>query len=100
MASASDEHRDRLKNYGANIGLAFQIVDDLLDWNGNEEALGKRTGKDIERGKLTFPGFLGEEASRERATNLIENACELIQTFGEAGEPLTALARYILERNH
>jgi geranylgeranyl diphosphate synthase type II len=100
VADADDDQMDRLKAYGSKIGLAFQIVDDLLDWSGDEAALGKRTGKDVDRGKLTFPGFLGEEASRKRATDLIESACEATQSFGEAGEPLNALARYILERNH
>jgi geranylgeranyl diphosphate synthase type II len=89
-----------LDSYGQNLGLAFQIVDDLLDLAGDENALGKRAGKDNQHGKLTFPAVLGIEASRRRAEQLIADAIEVVGVFEAAGEPLKSLARYVLERNH
>ena len=60
----------RLAVYGEKLGLAFQIVDDLLDVHGDEQQVGKKTGKDQQRGKLTFPAILGAEESRVRASRL------------------------------
>jgi geranylgeranyl diphosphate synthase type II len=87
-----------LDNYGERIGLAFQIVDDLLDLEGSEQDLGKRTGKDDGRGKLTFPAVLGKEESRRRAEDLVAAAIDEIQPLGPPAEPLAALARYVLDR--
>ena len=89
-----------LEAYGEKIGLAFQIVDDLLDLSGDATTMGKRTGKDAGQGKLTFPAVLGIEGSRRRAEGLIAEACELLGCFGERAAGLEALARYVLERNH
>ena len=100
VAGASGEQLTVLDTYGKKLGLAFQIVDDLLDTKGDEAVLGKRTGKDSGRGKLTFPGLLGIEESRHRADGLIAEACEALAGLGTGRGPLEALARYILERNH
>jgi geranylgeranyl diphosphate synthase type II len=89
-----------LDSYGQRLGLAFQIVDDLLDLQGNEEDLGKRAGKDLERGKLTFPAVLGAAESRRRAEELIAAATEAIRPLGAQAAGLEALARYVLERNN
>jgi geranylgeranyl diphosphate synthase type II len=89
-----------LDTYGARLGLAFQIVDDLLDLRGDAAALGKRTGKDSGRGKLTFPGLLGEEESGRRARQLIDEACQALASSELEAGGLEALARYVLERNH
>jgi geranylgeranyl diphosphate synthase type II len=89
-----------LDTYGEKIGLAFQIVDDLLDLSGNPSTMGKMTLKDADHGKLTFPAVLGMEASRQRAERLVDEACRAIAGFGSRAEGLNALARYILERNH
>jgi len=99
IAEADEVQIQRLRDYGYNLGLAFQVVDDLLDHTGDTAVLGKRTQKDDEHGKLTFPGLLGVEASRERATELVDAACEAVAPFGEAGQPLAALARFVLERD-
>jgi geranylgeranyl diphosphate synthase type II len=88
-----------LDAYGEKLGLAFQIVDDLLDLRGDEAALGKRTGKDSQRGKLTFPGALGVEESRRRAEGLVRAACRELQPFGSRAKVMEGLAAYILERN-
>jgi geranylgeranyl diphosphate synthase type II len=98
-AQASSEQLDRLTAYGSRLGLAFQIVDDLLDRSGKIEAIGKLPGQDTQRGKLTYPALLGEGASRRRAEMLIEQAIDELAIFGERSDQLAALARYVLERN-
>jgi geranylgeranyl diphosphate synthase type II len=98
-AGATKAQMASLEAFGRPMGLAFQIMDDLLDVHGEEAALGKRVGKDVDRGKLTFPGLLGIEASRQRALALIAEACEALVPLGPAAEGLDALARYVLERD-
>src|SRR5262245_41219326 len=100
IGGASERQLAALASFGEKLGLAFQIVDDLLDLEGDEAALGKRTMKDSDHGKLTFPAVLGVEESRRRAERLIEEAMELLAPFGELAAGLVALARYVLERNH
>jgi geranylgeranyl diphosphate synthase type II len=100
VAQCTADERTALDTYGAKLGLAFQIADDLLDVRGAESDLGKRVGKDQEHGKLTFPVLLGVDASLERAGDLIDEACAAIAIFGPAAARLEALARYVLERNH
>ena len=100
VARADREQLAALDAYGQRIGLAFQIVDDLLDISGQESHLGKRVGKDAGQGKLTFPGVFGAAASRDRAEHLVREACEEVENLGMDGAPLAELARYILERNH
>ncbi len=91
---------EKLSIYGDCIGIAFQIVDDLLDVESTSENTGKRTGKDSERGKLTFPGIYGVQASRDRAEKFVEQAIATIDSFGSAATPLKQLARYITDRSH
>jgi geranylgeranyl diphosphate synthase, type II len=98
IAGANESQLTALKAYGEKLGLAFQIVDDLLDLEGSQAALGKRTAKDEKRGKLTFPAVLGSEESRRRATQLISEATQALEPFGNHSAPLTALAHYVLER--
>ncbi len=99
-ANASPEQLEKLANYGDCVGIAFQIVDDLLDVEGSSENTGKRTGKDHERGKLTFPGIYGVQASRERAEQFVEQAISNVEAFGPAARPLKQLAHYITARSH
>ena len=98
-AAATPTQIQWLEEYGRRLGLAFQIADDLLDVQGNEEAAGKRVGKDADRGKLTFPGLLGIDESVRRARSLVSEACELVAPLGAAAEPLASLARYVVERD-
>ncbi len=100
IARASRRQRSALEKYGQRLGLAFQIVDDLLDVGGDENKLGKRAGKDADRGKLTFPGLLGVDESRRRAEHLIAEARAAVASLGPQAEGLEALARAVLERNH
>lgn len=99
VAGADDTRLAALNKYGAKLGLAFQIADDLLDVSGDESAMGKRTGKDSDRGKLTFPALLGVDESTRRARQLIDEACAALTMFGTSASPLEALARYVVERN-
>jgi geranylgeranyl diphosphate synthase type II len=98
-AGADATQLNALEEYGRRLGLAFQIMDDLLDVQGDEEAVGKRLGKDASRGKVTFPGLLGIDESHQRAQTLITEACQALAPFGSAAEGLEALARYVLERD-
>lgn len=86
--------------YGESVGLAFQIADDLLDVLGHEEKMGKSVRKDAGHGKRTYPSLLGVEESRRRARQLIDQACEAIAPLGARRAQLTALARYVIERDH
>lgn len=98
-AGADPPRVEALANYGRRLGLAFQIVDDLLDVQGNEAAVGKRLQKDARQGKRTFPALIGVEASRRRAEQLVAEACAVLEPFGSSARELRALAGYVLERN-
>lgn len=99
VAGANPEQLQALHDFGRPLGLAFQIVDDLLDVGGEEAVTGKRVGKDHGRGKLTFPGLLGVDASRARAAELVETAQQALQPLGSRAAGLESLARYVLERD-
>jgi geranylgeranyl diphosphate synthase type II len=98
IAQAGTEQRSALISYGRNVGLAFQITDDLLDVDGSQEAVGKTLAKDATRGKLTFPRLLGIDESRRYAQRLVNEACAMIEIFGAKGEPLRNLAHLVLSR--
>ncbi len=98
--NAEPADRRRLREYGQCIGLAFQIADDLLDVTGDNVRLGKETGRDSSLGKLTFPALLGVEQSRQRALDLVQQACGLLEPFGAKNMWLKELARFIVERDH
>jgi geranylgeranyl diphosphate synthase, type II len=100
VAQADEPKLAALEEYGDKVGLAFQIIDDWLDVQGDEVAMGKRLRKDSNLGKLTFPALLGVEQSRQRAEGLIAEACRTIGNLGPAASKLEGLARYVLERNH
>jgi len=89
----------RLQIYGDNVGLAFQIADDLLDVGGNAARMGKHVQKDAGLGKLTYPGLLGASESRRRAEQLVEDACMQLRPLGAAGRGLELLARFVIERD-
>ncbi|MEX0978650.1 MAG: polyprenyl synthetase family protein [Pirellulales bacterium] len=99
-AGADRRQQAALTQYGQCLGLAFQITDDLLDVRGDASAMGKRAGKDSDRGKLTFPGVLGIEESMRRATSLVAQACAALGTLEPRAEGLQALAHYVLHRDH
>ena len=94
------EGRMHLKGYARDIGLAFQIADDLLDHAGDEAKAGKALRKDAQAGKQTFVGLLGEERAREQARMLTQQAIAHLGSYGQEADLLRALARYIVERDH
>jgi geranylgeranyl diphosphate synthase type II len=100
LASASSEDIQRLTRYSQNIGLAFQIVDDILDITSTQEQLGKTAGKDLIAKKVTYPSLWGLEKSRLKAQELIDAACAELEPFGERAQPLKAIAHFITSRNH
>jgi len=99
VAGGDPEQTAALATYGRKLGLAFQITDDLLDVRGREAELGKRVGKDADRGKLTFPALLGTAESARRAERLVSEACEALAPLGPRAANLEALSHYVLERN-
>lgn len=100
VAGGSSEDIQRLSSYSQNIGLAFQIIDDILDITATQEQLGKTAGKDLIAKKVTYPSLWGLEESRLKAQQLVEAACQELGTFGKLAQPLQALAYFITSRNH
>ncbi|MGB8772693.1 MAG: polyprenyl synthetase family protein [Terriglobales bacterium] len=88
----------RLRTYGQSIGLAFQIVDDVLDLTQTSEQLGKTAGKDAAAEKTTYPALFGIEESNRRADALVDQACAELDEYGEAASTLKDLAHYLVER--
>jgi geranylgeranyl diphosphate synthase, type II len=99
-AGASPEQTAKLIAYGNSIGLAFQIVDDLLNVTSTTEQLGKAAGSDANRGKATYPAFFGIEKTRTKAREAVEQAIEALTGFNDKADPLRALAEYVYARSH
>ncbi len=89
---------ESMKTYGKNIGLAFQITDDILDITGTFESLGKETGSDKKNKKNTYPLLFGLDASKRHVENLVVEAIDVLEPFGERAEFLKQLARNIIDR--
>jgi len=98
LSGASTEMTASLSDYGRQIGLAFQIADDILNVEGDRVLLGKQTGSDAARRKVTFPSLLGIEASRAHAESLIKEALKSLASFDDRAAPLRLITGYILER--
>jgi len=100
MVKLPQEARTPYRGYARNIGLAFQIADDLIDHSGDESAAGKPTGRDAHAGKATFVSLLGEERARQQASFLVNQAVEHLASHGEEADLLRAIARFAIERDH
>jgi geranylgeranyl diphosphate synthase type II len=99
LAEADKTQQRFLKTYARNIGLAFQVADDILNVEGNPALMGKAAGTDRLNEKNTYPSLLGLDASKQFAQELIRQALQALQAFDNKAEPLRALATYIIERN-
>lgn len=99
-AGADSTERKALITYGNHIGLAFQIVDDLLNATSTTEELGKMAGSDAALGKATYPAYFGIEETRKKARQATVEAGEALEHFGSTADPLRALAQYIYTRSH
>ena len=98
-AGAAPDQLGVLTEYGRKVGLAFQIVDDILDLTGSSQSLGKTAGKDLRVRKATYPALHGLDASRQKAQELVAEAIEDTRRLGDPAEPLRALARFIIDRS-
>ncbi len=98
LGEASDEHRDRLRSYARDMGLVFQITDDLLDVTSSAEKTGKAVGKDAEQGKATLVSIYGIERARAEAAKLARRAAETLAPYGNAAPELCALPLFLLDR--
>ena len=90
----------KLVNYADKVGLAFQVVDDILNIEGDPKIMGKATGSDSLNDKMTFPAIIGLEKSKKYAKSLIDDAIQAISQFDEKAIPLRAIANYIINRDH
>ncbi len=100
LAGASEADLQRLSRFAQNIGLAFQIIDDILDITATAEELGKTAGKDVQAGKVTYPSLWGIEESRRQAKQLVADAQAQLAVFGNKAQPLLAIADYITSRSN
>jgi farnesyl diphosphate synthase len=98
LGKAAESVRHALHAYAHDLGLAFQIADDLLDVEGDEKEVGKRTGKDQDAGKATFVSLMGVERARGQARMLADQAIQHLDLFAEKADPLRDLARFVIER--
>ncbi len=98
LGDADDDQVSALTVYGKHVGLAFQIIDDILDIEGDWRKLGKTPGSDIKKEKMTYPSVVGMEAARKRATELTDSALEALEMFDDEADHLRDLAKYIAAR--
>ncbi len=100
IGGANQEALSALSQYGEKIGLAFQISDDILNLEGKDDLLGKKTRSDLMRNKVTYPSLFGIEESKRRAKEIIESAVEAIHSFGPEADPLREIAWFVLMRDY
>lgn len=99
LGDGSKQQQQYLTQYGRNIGLAFQVADDLLNVNGDPRHMGKAVGTDQTRGKNTYPALLGTAESERLARNLVAQALQAIAPFDTKADPLRMIAQYVIDRN-
>jgi geranylgeranyl diphosphate synthase type II len=100
IAARQELHLREMTDFGSHLGLAFQIVDDVLDVTSTPEQMGKATGKDAHKGKNTYPALLGLEASQREAENQLALALASLKPLGSGGLGLAALAKFVVERKN
>ncbi|MGK3735061.1 MAG: geranylgeranyl diphosphate synthase type II [Bacillariaceae sp.] len=100
LGGANEEEVEACEKFALNIGLAFQVADDILDVTGTTEDLGKTAAKDLDADKTTYPKLLGLDGARAEAVRLTEEAKGFMEPFGDRAIPLLALADYIIDRKN
>ena len=100
LGKATEQERARLVDYSRAIGIAFQIADDILDVEGNQELVGKKLQKDAAQGKLTFVGLYGLDKAKVLAQDYVEKAKDALSIFGQKAETLRLLADFMINRDH
>lgn len=100
VGGAVSSDRERLAEFGAAVGLAFQLADDLLDLTASTEALGKAAGKDAAAGKATLPALHGIDWTRRQLDGLVAQACDLLEPWGTRADTLRAAARFVASRRN
>lgn len=100
LGGATPEEVKACENFALNIGLAFQVADDILDITQSSEELGKTAGKDLEADKTTYPKLLGMDGARAEAERLVSEAKRSLEPFGDRAEPMLALADFIINRKN
>ena len=98
LGGANSNRISLLESYAQNIGLAFQVADDILNVEGDPQLMGKAVGTDKLRHKNTYPSLLGLKKSKDFAGKLVENALQVLESFDEKAAPLRAIATYVIER--
>ena len=98
LSRADEDQLNALSSYGAHIGLAFQIVDDILDITADERLLGKDIGSDVDKEKATYPALYGLDESKKKAEKLVEDGITCLKVFDHRAEPLRAIGRFFLQR--
>ena len=98
ISNAGKDKIQALAEYGINVGLAFQIADDILNVEGDRELMGKETGSDAAHGKLTYPSLMGLDVAKEKLAKHIDAAEVSLSEFDERARPLLLIARFVMER--
>ncbi len=98
LSQATSSQISALSSFGAHIGLAFQIIDDILDITGDKEKLGKDIGSDVQNEKATYPALFGLEKSKAKAAELVDQAIVCLEDFDERANPLREIARFFIQR--
>ena len=98
LSQATSAQLNALSTYGAHIGLAFQIIDDILDLTADESQLGKDVGSDLDKEKATYPVLYGLEDSKKKAERLVEEGIACLEIFDERADPLREIGRFFVQR--
>jgi len=98
LGQATEDQINSLSRFGSHIGLAFQIVDDILDITGDQEKLGKDIGSDLTKDKATYPALYGLQKSKRKAEELVEEGIDCLKEFDDRAEPLREIARFFVQR--
>jgi geranylgeranyl diphosphate synthase type II len=100
LGGAKGKILNALTRYGESVGLAFQVIDDILNVEGKAALMGKKTGSDLSKGKATYPSVLGLEESKKKGRELVETAVDALKPFGREADPLREIARFVAAREY